>query len=220
MAKYVDLNGLLYFKEKIDGLLQQKIDKNQGALNSGKFMKVGADGNLVPEELNIEHGVTNYGALTGKPQINSIELNGNKTLSELGITPSGIGALPSSTKIPTDTKDLTNGADFQSGTQVENKITGKGYQTASQVQSIVNNAVKGITSFEFKKVDVLPSSGQKGIIYLVPNKSSEDKNVSDEYIWDGIAFELLGTTRVDLSGYYNSKNFLPLTNTEIDTIFA
>ena len=32
-------------------------------------------------------GTTNYNALTNKPSINSVELNGNKTLSDLGIQP-------------------------------------------------------------------------------------------------------------------------------------
>lgn len=34
-------------------------------------------------------GTTDYGKLTNKPQINNVELSGNKTSQELGLQPSG-----------------------------------------------------------------------------------------------------------------------------------
>lgn len=34
-------------------------------------------------------GTTNYNELTNKPQINNVELAGNKTLEDLGIQPAG-----------------------------------------------------------------------------------------------------------------------------------
>lgn len=42
----------------------------------------------VREKLN-RQAITDYNELTGKPQINSVELTGNKTLEELGIQPKG-----------------------------------------------------------------------------------------------------------------------------------
>lgn len=57
-------------------------------------------------------GTTNYNALTNKPSINSVELNGNKTLSDLGIQP----AIDSSHKISADlvsTSGTTNQFNMQ-----------------------------------------------------------------------------------------------------------
>ena len=58
-------------------------------------------------------GTSNYNALTNKPKINNVELNGNKTLNDLGIQPSGNYALES--EIPTKTSDLTNDSGFITG---------------------------------------------------------------------------------------------------------
>ena len=58
-------------------------------------------------------GTSNYNALTNKPKINNVELNGNKTSSDLGIQPAGNYALES--EIPTKTSDLTNDSGFITG---------------------------------------------------------------------------------------------------------
>ena len=55
-------------------------------------------------------GTSNYNALTNKPKINNVELNGNKTLNDLGIQAKGNYALKS--EIPTKTSDLTNDSGF------------------------------------------------------------------------------------------------------------
>lgn len=55
-------------------------------------------------------GTSNYNALTNKPKINNVELNGNKSLNDLGIQPKGNYALES--EIPTKTSDLTNDSGF------------------------------------------------------------------------------------------------------------
>lgn len=87
--------------------------------------------------------------------------------------------------IPTNNNQLTNGA---------------GYQTASQVSTSISNAIKDITSFEYEVVESLPSTGVKGKIYLLSNSGS-NKNAYDEYVWVNSTFEKLGSTDVDLSGY-------------------
>ena len=40
------------------------------------------------------------------------------------------------------------------------------------------------------------------VIYLIPNKG-ETQNIKDEFMWIDGKWELIGTTSVDLSGYYN-----------------
>lgn len=102
-------------------------------------------------------------------------------------------------------------------------ITAYGYQTASDVDSAIQDALADITGIDFVLVTELPATGEKGKIYLVPNGGT-GSNVKDEYIWveptGGTAyFEKIGSTNIDLSGYVQASEMHALTNSEIDTIF-
>lgn len=97
-------------------------------------------------------------------------------------------------------------------------ITAYGYQTASDVDNAIQDALADITGIDFQVVQTLPATGEKGVIYLVAN-SGTAPNAYDEYIWVNNAFEFLGTTAVDLSGYVQASEMHALTNSEIDTIF-
>ena len=55
-------------------------------------------------------GTTDYEELTNKPQINSVELNGNKTLDELGVQAKGDYALKN--EIPKNVSQLNNDAGY------------------------------------------------------------------------------------------------------------
>lgn len=99
-------------------------------------------------------------------------------------------------------------------------ITAHGYQTAADVQQLIDDELADITGIEFEIVSALPATGTKGVIYLVGSASPYD-----EYIWleptGGTAhFEQIGSTAVDLSGYVQASEMHALTNAEIDTIFA
>lgn len=61
-------------------------------------------------------------------------------------------------------------------------------------------------------VDELPETGVEGTIYLLPASDPEEGNYYEEYIWLDDAWELIGTTQVDLSQYY--------TKTEADQKFV
>lgn len=110
--------------------------------------------------------------------------------------------------VPTNTNQLTNGA---------------GFQTQSDVEGLIATAISGITSFEYQVVQTLPASGEKGVVYLVPN-SGTSPNIYDEYIWVTVSgtgsFEKIGTTEVDLSGYLKKTDMVAITNAEIDVITA
>lgn len=163
------------------------------------------------------------------------------------------GTFATPSDIPTDNSALANGADYQSGSQVESAITAKGYttmsaveakgyqtssqvntaitnkgyttmsaveskgyQTSAQVQSAINTALNGITGIDFQVVDSLPSTGTKGVIYLVAKSTSETNNIYTEWIYVNSKWEQLGDTKVDLSGYLQTSS--TIANTEIDTI--
>lgn len=55
---------------------------------------------------------------------------------------------------------------------------------------------------EIEKVDELPETGEAGVLYLVPmnpDPDTEDSNGYDEYVWVNDAWELIGSTPVDIS---------------------
>ena len=110
-----------------------------------------------------------------------------------------------SNSIPTNNNQLTNGA---------------GYQTASDVNSLIATAVGDLEGVDFEIVQTLPATGDKAKIYLVPLETSGTDNIYDEYIWitSSSTYEKIGTTDVDLSDYYNTTNLVPITNAEINTI--
>ena len=104
--------------------------------------------------------------------------------------------------VPTNNNQLTNGA---------------GYQTASDVTSAISAAVGQITGFSFSVVESLPASGAEGIIYLVAHSHDTDDGY-DEYIWVNNAFEKLGHSDINLSGYVETTDVI--SNADIDTILA
>lgn len=68
-------------------------------------------------------GTSNYNVLTNKPKINNVELNGNKTSSDLGIQPAGNYALKSEIPtVPTKVSEFTNDAGYLTSHQ---DISGK-----------------------------------------------------------------------------------------------
>lgn len=79
--------------------------------------------------------------------------------------------------------------------------------TVYSIDDYINgNATKDLFSsggVKFVVVEELPEEGENGIIYLVPN----DEDTYDEYIWieDETRFEKLGSTDIDLSGYYTKE---------------
>lgn len=79
----------------------------------------------------------------------------------------------------------------------------------------INDLLAGIVQFQYEVVGELPEASAQTMnkIYLVPSPNPELKNVKDEYItirkYDEFGhivydWEQIGTTTVDLSGYYTS----------------
>ena len=63
-----------------------------------------------------------------------------------------------------------------------------------------------IHNVQIRRVETLPATGESYILYLVPSDDPETDNVYDEYIWavqedESYAWEKIGSTEIDLSGY-------------------
>ena len=133
---------------------------------------------------------------------------------------SDIGAMPDTYTAPvTSVNGQTGVVTFTIPTNNNQLTNGAGYQTASDVSSAISTALDGITGISYQVVTSLPQTGEAGVIYLISNNGA-NPNIYDEYIYYGSSFEKIGTTDVDLSGYMLTTDMVAITNAEIDTTVA
>lgn len=73
---------------------------------------------------------------------------------------------------------------------------------------VISATVPDVGGFDMVVVDQLPETGEKGILYLV-KKDGAAPDVHDEYVWieSTQAFELIGTTQVDLTDYVKNTDY-------------
>lgn len=104
--------------------------------------------------------------------------------------------------------------EYDTGTDIYGKLI-----SPSLLKSIVTNAVAGVTQISYQVVTSLPATGETGVIYLIAHSHGTGDGY-DEYIWLGSAYEKIGNTDVDLSGYLKTTDMVAITTSEIDTLFA
>lgn len=68
---------------------------------------------------------------------------------------------------------------------------------------VLKGMIDAITSFSYEVVQTLPASGENSKIYLLPIDESGGPadNIYEEYIWVDNAWEMIGTTEMDLTNY-------------------
>lgn len=189
-------------KQQIESAIQQNTDdiivlqnNKQDVLISGENIKTINNESILGSG-NIEiggggGGTSDYTNLTNKPKINNVELNGNKTSSDLGLQPAGNYALES--EIPDVSNFVTN--------TVDNLVN---YYKKSETftKQEVNNLISAITTMDIQVVQTLPVQDiSTTTIYLVPKTTTEQNDAYDEYIYVSNAWEHIGSTDIDLSGY-------------------
>ena len=94
------------------------------------------------------------------------------------------------------------------------------YAKSADVTKEIASAVSGVTQIDYSVVEALPSTGKKGVIYLVANSGSGN-NIYDEYIYINSKFEKLGSREMDLSSYAK-KTDIPtkMTDTELNAMWT
>lgn len=206
----------------VNGSAAQISNKTVNVTVPTKITDLNNDGNFV-QDAAYKHTDNNY-TTAEKTKLAGIDESADANLIEsvkVNGTPLEIDSSKAvNITVPTDNASLANGAGYQTATDVNNLINAKGYQTASQVNSIVNTAVANAAHLKRAIVDVLPESGEENAIYLVPSASSKDGNVKDEYMWINSAWEKIGSSEVDLTGYLKESDLTVITTAEIDAMFA
>lgn len=90
--------------------------------------------------------------------------------------------------------------DYAKKTEVPTKLSqlnnDKTFKTETEILQLINNAKK----LKKEVVTSLPSTGKEDVIYLLKNKN-DTNNYYTEYMWISGRWEIIGDTKVDLSGY-------------------
>ena len=198
---HTDNNFTTILKDKLDGVasgaeVNVQSDWNVTDTSSDAFIKnkpsipastsdLVNDSNFVSDAnyVHTDNNLTN--ALTTK--LNGIAEGAEVNVqSDWNISDSSSDAfIKNKPSIPTRVSDLTNDSNYQTDTEVETAIT---------------EALADIVGFSVEIVNSLPATGDAGIFYFVPN-SVEQNNIYDEYLYVNNAWEKLGTTEIDLSNY-------------------
>lgn len=79
------------------------------------------------------------------------------------------------------------------------------FATKSEVTTQISTAVGNLTEFDTQVVQTLPATGVKGTIYFTPNNHGTN-DIYDEFIYVNNAWEKIGNTQVDLSGYVRTND--------------
>lgn len=137
--------------------------------------------------------------------------------------------------VPTNNNQLTNGAGYQTSSQVESAITAKGYQTSAQVEAAITakgyatttevaSAVANAAHLKREKLtgSTLPAVGtaDANTIYMLPITDAAGDNKFTEWMVINGAWEKIGSSDVDLTGYVQDSDLNAITNGEIDTVVA
>ena len=86
------------------------------------------------------------------------------------------------------------------------------------VYDFVTKAIADISGFHAEIVSELPETGKTNILYLVAKTEAASGDGYDEYLYINGAWERVGSTDIDLSGYVKASEMHAITNTEITAI--
>ena len=187
---YVGSEGPYYTKSEADALL----DSKQNVIADLPQIRSGAEAGATavqPEDLARIATTGSYNDSLDKPSVNNVALIGNKSLDALGIQPKGNYALES--EIPDVSNFITN--------TVDNLVN---YYKKSETftKQEVNDIISAITTMDIQVVQTLPTEDiSTTTIYFVPKTTAGTNDVYDEYIYVSNAWEHIGSTDIDLSGY-------------------
>lgn len=93
------------------------------------------------------------------------------------------------------------------------------YMTESEINDAIAQAIVDAAGIKFKKVTELPQNGEVNTIYLVPREPVEN-NIYDEYMWIDNAWEIMGTTAIDLTNYWSKDELRAMTAAELQAILT
>ena len=202
--KVITLDGLSHF---LQGLIQKM--QNDGYVKDKSYKHT--DNNYTSTDKNKLAGISaNANRITATSQIKN---DSNFTTIDK-VTEAGFAKTSS---LPTKVSQLSNDSGFITKSAVptnNNQLSnGKGYQTKSEVSAAISSAIA--TAYKYKGTvatrSKLPSSASIGDMYNI-----EDTGMNTA--WNGKTWDDMAPT-VNLDGYWNDKNAVEASNSDIDAMF-
>lgn len=210
-------------KGKVDNLpdntttaLEGKVDKVSGKGLSTEDYTSADKAKLA----NIEENANNYSLPTASGTVlGGVKIGANITVAADGTISVTALEWTNINGRPTKLGDFTNDQGFI--TKAVSDLTNYYTKTTTYTKAEVNDLIGAIKTIQFQVVDSLPTTGQSNIIYLVANGGTEP-SAYDEYAWIASTskFEKIGSTDIDLSGYWSKTDLVECTNDEIDGLFT
>lgn len=176
-----------------------------------------ADKNLATSIANADKSKSNLDASVGKANTAKTNLDGSIASANTVKT-----NLDKSTQAGSTTDSKLKDTDTKAGTSIRTlqDLLNQSTATEQNLKDIIasgnldkyvtepklQEALAKIKTLKKEVVDALPSTGQDDVIYLVKDAKGKANNVYLEYLWINNAFELIGSTEVDLSGYAKTKD--------------
>lgn len=158
------------------------------------------------------------------PAATSSSLGGVKIGSNISVATDGTISVPAMdwsniNNKPTKVSQFTNDSAYI--TKAVSDLTNYYKKSEVYTQAEVNSLLSGITGISVEVVTALPTTGTNGVIYLVAH-SHGTGDAYDEYVWvaSKSAFEKIGSTDVDLSGYWAKADLTECTEDEIIALFS
>ena len=150
--------------------------------------------------------------------VNGKALSADIVLTGEDVNVSSTEAVTIASKFDTITSSLSTALQKANNlSDVENVTTAR---TNLDVYSKSEVDSKFSTSLKYTVVSSLPASGDEGTVYLVPQEGEgSENNIKDEYMWIDGAWELIGSTAVDLTPY-QTKNDEGLATTDKTVVGA
>lgn len=211
--KVVTKDSLRYFLLKLQNYFASKTDIT--------IKSVSVDGTIVQPDTNKNVNIVTAGTYT-LPPATSTTLGGIKVGDNLSVAADGTLSADAQPNIiekiqvnGTDQTIANKTVNISVPTNNNQLSNGAGYQTASDVASAIATAKMG----RFVIVESLPTTGDPGVIYLVPKTTSQTQNEYDEYMYISEKWEKIGDTEIDLSNYLKISDISEITNEDIDELF-
>lgn len=111
---------------------------------------------------------------------------------------------------------------YMTDEEIEAAITAAlmGYATTSFVTQAIASAIASVETLRIEIVSTLPETGESNVIYFLPMADPKELNLYEEYIWINEGYELIGTTQIDLSGYWSKTELTAMTAEELEEILV
>ena len=80
--------------------------------------------------------------------------------------------------------------------------------TKTETNSAIAAAIAAVDHLSREIVEALPENANKNVIYMVPREGGTGQDVYNEYMYINGAWEIIGDTSVDLTGYAKKEDIL------------